>query len=324
MTYVSRFFIRSTLLFWCQVMLLLLLGVGQALALNVEVVAHANVGEDDILLRDVARLSPAAEQLLQLRLGRSPTAGDERVLNRSFIARALQRAGVAQDSITWSGAEATRVERAGHRVTTAAINASIAAFMTQNQKRLPGVDIHFEPYRPPEAFVVPQGKLEVEVLSATDNLFSSRSLTLIYRVDGRVVNTLSVRGKMEAKAEIVVATSRIRRGSRIQAGDVECVMAEITDTSEPVFVCAEVVGMELNRSARAGDIIDRRHLQTPIVVERGAFVQIIAERGPMLLEATGTARENGRQGQTVRVQNSSSLREIRAEVVDTNTVRVRF
>jgi flagella basal body P-ring formation protein FlgA len=44
----------------------------------------------------------------------------------------------------------------------------------------------------------------------------------------------------------------------------------------------------------------------------------------MRLEATGTAREDGRLGQTIRVQNSSSLQEIRAEVVDRNTVKVRF
>ncbi|MFA5701688.1 MAG: flagellar basal body P-ring formation chaperone FlgA [Desulfuromonas sp.] len=314
----------ALLLLWCPIVLLLLLCAGEALALKVEVLAYASVEEDEILLRDAARLSPAAEQLLQLRLGRSPSAGEVRELNRSFIARALQRAGVAQNSITWSGAEVVRIERPGHQVTTAAINATIADFIAQRQQRLPGVDISFAPYQQPEPFVVPCGKLEVEVSPAADNLFSSRSLTLIYRIDGRVVNSLTVRGKMEAKAEIVVATTRIRRGNRIQPEDVECVVVEISDTSEPIFTCAEVVGMELNRSVRAGDPIDRRFLQVPVVVERGAFVRILAERGTMRLEATGTAREDGRLGQTIRVLNSSSLQEIRAEVVDRNTVKVRF
>ncbi|MDD2558048.1 MAG: flagellar basal body P-ring formation chaperone FlgA [Desulfuromonadaceae bacterium] len=301
-----------------------LLCAGEVLALKVDVVTYASVEEEEIRLRDVVHLSPAAESLLQLRLGRSPSAGEVRELNRSFIGRALQRAGVAQDSIVWSGAEVVRVERAGQKVTTSAINATIASFMAQRQKRLPGVDIRFEPYQQPEAFVVPRGKLQVEVIPAADNLFSSRSLTLVYRVDGRVVNNLTVRGKMEAKAEIVVAANRIRRGITIQPGDVECIMSEITDTAEPIFACEDAVGMELNRSARAGDPIDRRHLQTPVMVERGAFVRIVAERGTMRLEATGTAREDGRLGQTIRVQNSSSLQEIRAEVVDRNTVKVRF
>ncbi len=307
-----------------MVQLLLLPYAGEADTLKVEVVEHVSIEGDEILLRDVALLSPAVEALLQLRLGRSPSAGEVRELNRSFIARALQRGGVAQESIIWSGAEVVRIKRDGHKVTASAINATIAEFTIQRQKSLPGVNINFEPYQQPTAFVVPRGKLQVEVVPATDNLFSSRSLTLIYRIDGRVVNTLTVRGKMEAKAKIVVASNRIRRGSRIQSSDVECVMSEITDTAEPVFACAEVVGMELNRSVRAGDPIDRRYLEFPVVIERGAFVRIIAERGSMFLEATGTAQEDGRLGQTIRVQNSSSLQEIRAEVVDRNTVKVRF
>jgi len=320
----TKFLSRSILLLCGLMAAQLLLCAGEVLALKVDVVVHATVEEEEILLRDVARLSPATEHLLQLRLGRSPSAGEVRELNRSFIARALQRAGIAQDSIVWSGAEIAKIERVGHRVTTSAINATIADFMAQQRRRMPGVDIRFLPYQPPEEFVVPRGKLQVEVIPATGNLFSSRSLTLVYKVDGRVVNNLTVRGKMEAKAEIVIATSRIRRGSVIQSGDVECVMSEITDTSEPIFACADVEGMELNRSVRAGDLIDKRHLQAPVVVERGAFVRIIAERGTMLIEATGTAREDGRLGQTIRVQNSSSLQEIRAEVVGRNTVKVRF
>jgi flagella basal body P-ring formation protein FlgA len=123
---------------------------------------------------------------------------------------------------------------------------------------------------------------------------------------------------------VVVADTRIRRGTRISRSDVKLLRTQIDDSVEPVFSLDEVVGMELTRSVRAGDPIESDHLQPPVVVERGAFVQIIAERGPMRLEATGTAREDGRLGETIRVRNSSSLEEIRAEVIGANTVKVRF
>jgi flagella basal body P-ring formation protein FlgA len=250
--------------------------------------------------------------------------GETRTLERDFVARALQRSGVNPEGVNWSGANAVTVLRSGQKISGADIQASIEDYLEQERRLLPDVDIHFEPYSEPEGFVAPKGKLQVEVVAGADNIFTSRSLTLIYRVDGRVVNNLNIRGRISAQAEVVVAGSRIRRGSKIQAGDVKLVRCDISDTTEPVFSLTEVVGMELARSVRAGDPIERRHLEYPVVVERGAFVHIIAERGPMRIQATGSASEDGRLGQTIRVRNSSSLEEIHAEVIGANTVKVRF
>jgi len=301
-----------------------LAGTTRAYALQVDLNARTSVDTDEITLEDVARLNPAAPQLEDVRLGRSPSAGESRDLDRAFIARALQRSGVNPEKVSWSGSETVTVTRAGQRISAADIQATIADYLAKERNQLPDVDIHFEPYSEPEAFVAPKGKLQVEVIPGADNLFSSRSLTLIYRVDGRVVNNLTIRGKMSAQAAVVVASSRIRRGSKIQAGDVELVRCDITDIDEPVFSLAEAVGMELARGIRAGDPLEQRHLQAPVVIERGAFVQIIVQRGNMRIEATGTAREDGRLGEIIRVQNSSSLKEIHAQVIGTNTVKVRF
>ncbi|MFO7831297.1 MAG: flagellar basal body P-ring formation chaperone FlgA [Desulfuromonadaceae bacterium] len=312
-----------SILFGC-VIVLALVSAPHVYALEVDIAEQATVDNDQITLGDVAELNPPTPQLESVRLGRSPSAGASRDLDRAFIARALRRTGAKPDNVSWKGAEEVKVTRAGQRISTGDIQATIANYLDKERNLLPDVDIHFEPYSEPEAFVVPKGKLQVEVIPGADNLFSSRSLTLIYRVDGRVVNNLNIRGRMSAKAEVVVADSRIRRGHKIQPNDVDLVRSDITDTSEPVFSLTEVVGMELARSVRAGDPIERRHLQAPVVIKRRAFVKIIAERGPMRIEATGSATEDGRLGETIRVRNSSSLEEIHAEVIGTNTVKVRF
>jgi flagella basal body P-ring formation protein FlgA len=295
-----------------------------AQALQIEIKERISVDDEEITLGDVADLSPPTPALEKVRLGRSPSAGESRTLDRAFIARALQRSGINPQNIVWGGADTARVTRTGRHISTADILTTIENYVAKERNLLPDVDIHFKPYAEPEGFVAPEGKLQVEVIPGADSILSSRSLTLVYRVDGRVVNNLTVRGKMAAEAEVVVADARIRRGTRISRSDVKLLRTQIDDSVEPVFSLDEVVGMELTRSVRAGDPIESDHLQPPVVVERGAFVQIIAERGPMRLEATGTAREDGRLGETIRVRNSSSLEEIRAEVIGANTVKVRF
>lgn len=296
----------------------------QVMAFQVELFAHATVSGEEILVQDVVRMDSALERFGQVRLGRAPSPGDTRELDRSFILRAMQRSGANVEHINWVGAEAVMVKRSGIAVSSVEIEGTINAYLDAQQQRFPNVDLEFKPYSPPGPFIVPTGKLSVEVIPAADNILNSRSITLLYRVDGRVVNNLTVRGEMHATAEVVVAINRIRRGNVISAADVDCIETEIGDVVEPIFSCKEVIGMELSRSVRAGEPVDRRYLQPPVVIERGAFVKIIAERGAMRLEATGTAIEDGRVGDVIRVQNSSSLKEIRAEVADKNEVRVRF
>jgi flagella basal body P-ring formation protein FlgA len=320
----NLFHARKTYIFHVFLIFCVFVCASGAQALQIEIKERISVDDDEITLGDVANLSPPTPALEKLRLGRSPSAGESRTLDRAFIARALQRSGINPQNIAWDGAEGARVMRTGQHIRGADILTTIENYVAKERNLLPDVDIRFEPYSEPEGFVVPEGKLQVEVIPGADNILSSRSLTLVYRVDGRVVNNFTVRGKMAAKAEVVVADVRIRRGTTITRSDVKLVRTEISDSTEPVFSLAEVVGMELTRSVRAGDPIERDHVQPPVVVERGAFVQIIAERGPMRLEATGTAREDGRLGETIRVRNSSSLEEVRAEVIGSNTVKVRF
>src|SRR5690554_6730827 len=68
-------------------------------ALQLELAAQASVERDEIILADVTRMTPATPHLEDLRLGRSPAAGDSRTLDRTFIARALQRSGVNPESV---------------------------------------------------------------------------------------------------------------------------------------------------------------------------------------------------------------------------------
>lgn len=59
-------------------------------------------------------------------------------------------------------------------------------------------------------------------------------------------------------------------------------------------------------------------------MKSGQLVTIVAEDKRFRITATGRARGNGAEGETVLVQNLNAQKEIPAVVVDSKTVRVEF
>ncbi|MGE3536967.1 MAG: flagellar basal body P-ring formation chaperone FlgA, partial [Candidatus Tectimicrobiota bacterium] len=60
----------------------------------------------------------------------------------------------------------------------------------------------------------------------------------------------------------------------------------------------------------------------PPVVQRGDLVQIVSEASLMKVSTPGEVLEAGRVGDTIRVKNTASNREVKAQVLDKHTVRV--
>jgi flagella basal body P-ring formation protein FlgA len=57
-------------------------------------------------------------------------------------------------------------------------------------------------------------------------------------------------------------------------------------------------------------------------VQRGDMVRIVLESPVIKVSTPGEALEAGKPGDTIRVKNTSSQREVRAQVVDKQTVRI--
>ena len=58
------------------------------------------------------------------------------------------------------------------------------------------------------------------------------------------------------------------------------------------------------------------------VVHRGDMVRIVLESPLIKVSTPGEALEAGKPGDTIRVKNTSSHREVRAQVIDKQTVRI--
>ena len=86
----------------------------------------------------------------------------------------------------------------------------------------------------------------------------------------------------------------------------------------------ELVGKKLKRSLRQGTPVDRGTVDFPPMVARGELVTIILRHGSMELSARGEARQDGQAGETIRVRNIGSERDILGRVVAPGVIEVEY
>ena len=173
---------------------------------------------------------------------------------------------------------------------------------------------------------MPPGKVSFEVI-APDRWpgYGRASLALIVRVDDQVKRNLTVLVEVEALTEMVVASRTLERGEVLTPSDVALVRRDLSQVQGRFLKSVEeAAGLRARNVIRANTALRPDHLERVPVVKSGQLVTIVAENEVLRMTASGKAKGAGAIGDSILVQNLSSLREVTARVVDAATVKVDF
>jgi flagella basal body P-ring formation protein FlgA len=197
-------------------------------------------------------------------------------------------------------------------------------YLTEASERLPRIELRFKSMTLPKPFKVPDGSIEFQVIPAKPGIIGSRRVTLLTRVDGKVISNQSIRVEIEALAEILVATDSLRRGDVLEPEEFSLQQRDISKLKQPFFDGHDIYGKRLKRSLRLGQPLLRNQVDFPPLIKRGDRVEIRARRGGLMLSAAGEARQNGALDETIRVMNVGSRKEILCRVAAPGLVTVEF
>jgi flagella basal body P-ring formation protein FlgA len=130
-------------------------------------------------------------------------------------------------------------------------------------------------------------------------------------------------GQVTALVEVPVLSRPIERGEIIRAQDVgHRSLAATALGVDTVQQEDELVGMQAARPLAAGRALRARDLVAPMLVRPGEPATMVFARGGLEVTGAGVALDQGRQGDTVRVQNAGSGEIRRAVVVGPRRVRL--
>jgi flagella basal body P-ring formation protein FlgA len=189
-----------------------------------------------------------------------------------------------------------------------------------------GWDVHVRRISVSDAHKLPEGAIEFEIIAPQQwPGWGSVSLSVVARQKERVVRNIPVRVEVEALTDMVVALHQIERDTLISPSDVALQKREITQSSHlSARTIDDVVGKKTRTTLRANQPIRSDQLERQPLIKSGQMVTIIAENSIMRVTVAGKARSSGAEGDSIRVQNLTSLKEIPARVINATTVQVAF
>ncbi len=124
---------------------------------------------------------------------------------------------------------------------------------------------------------------------------------------------------------VLVARHSLPRGTLLDDEDVMTVRRDVAGLNGGYFrSVAEIRHMVARRSLRKGRVLTPSLVTPPRLVRRGQLVTILARAGSLTIRVKGKALADGRRGDTIRVRNTRSRREIQATVVADGMVRVNL
>ncbi|MFZ4858513.1 MAG: flagellar basal body P-ring formation chaperone FlgA [Desulfuromonadaceae bacterium] len=177
-----------------------------------------------------------------------------------------------------------------------------------------------------DSLKLPEGVIDYEVVAPQKwEGWGNITITVLARQKERLLRNIPVRIDVEALADSVVSVRQIEHGTTIAADDLAVQKRELTQTSHlGVRSLDEAVGKKARTTIRANQPVRTDHLEKIPLIKSGQMVTMIAENGVFRISVTGKAHSSGAEGDIIRVQNLTSLKEIPAKVIDGSTVQVAF
>jgi len=143
--------------------------------------------------------------------------------------------------------------------------------------------------------------------------------------NGGRTRSVQVPFKVFTKRKIFMMRHPGKQGDIIRKGDISAKEIHLTGrNSEYPATAEDIIGRVLKRDIAANTIITRQVLEDQIALQRGDLVNIVLEGRGLLVRTKGKAIDKGRIGDTVRVKNVTSGREVMGKVASGGTVVIQF
>lgn len=304
------------------------IGLSDDMKASVYINENPIVTGKDIYLGDVSLIeSPDAnirEKLTKAHICRSAELNSSVTLNINYIKSRVKQQGIPPESIMWLGAIQTTVQTKSKIVSAEEIlslaESFVANLLDKNAKR-----IIIQPTSEIKPIYLPYGEMNVK----TELLFPSTVnnnllLRFTFSVDGKDCEKRIVPFKVEIVKDVLLASKNIEANKIIGVDDLVIESKNVGLSDNVIVDKKELLGKRTKRAISKGALITSDIIEKPPIIKQGDLITIVLESQKFKITTQGKAIENGTKGQTIKVINTSSMREILAQVIDEKTVKVYF
>jgi len=258
-------------------------------------------------------------RLEAVEVGTSPLCGHSRAVSAEYAKIRIRQIGVNPDRLLFRGADLVTVTRpeqllAGSELAKVAQTAAEAA--------VPGAAAEIT-YMPRD-LRLPVGAVTTKALPVKLAGETGGSVMIQVSVDGQEAASTPVSFRIQRRAPVVVAARDLPAGSVLSSDDVRLEERPVLPGRLVLSEDAQAVGQQAAIPVKAGTVLTASQLKPPLLIRRGTRIRLVCKGPSFIATATGEALQDGAAGQTIRVRNLASLRELAGLVVDDQTAEVPF
>lgn len=191
----------------------------------------------------------------------------------------------------------------------------------------PKADLEIRKFRIVSGKINPvEGEIEYRMVgNVPDKHPGYKNLELAISAAGKELGRVKLSGELHRFGTVACTVNKVDRGDVLRREDIRMIRSDLTWQSAGVIFNPEnAVGKRLRNSLRAGSVLLADHLAEQPLVSRGDTVTIMAGRASLMVTAPGRVREDGTEGELVRVKNMMSRKVLLARVRDDRTVVVDY
>jgi flagella basal body P-ring formation protein FlgA len=142
--------------------------------------------------------------------------------------------------------------------------------------------------------------------------------------EGALQKLVRIHAKLFIEDLVPVATRPLASGDTLQADDFRLVWKDASSFRGAPMNAKDLVGRTIRTPISSGEVIYEGRIQRAELVSRGERVRISVVSNGLRVSGVGIAEEAGSKGQTIKVINGDSRKELFGVVVDAQTVEVRL
>ncbi len=268
-------------------------------------------------------ISPATVVLPHLRLAPAPSLGQAASLSREQVTELVQKYASGFFTTNWSGATQVRVSRRTHQFSDSNMNELLTATLQREFVKNRGeLELHLA--RPWANLEVPDEPLALKITELPANGIGPSFMLSCELWNGKErVGVWELSVQAAVWREVPLARSALVRGQLLKDADVALERRDIL-TQRDIFLNFPTNddSLELAETVPAGNPILNHSVRLRPLIPRGRMVEGLFQDGTLSISLKVETLEDGALGQTVRVVNPKTKRELYGKVQNEQTVLI--
>lgn len=285
------------------------------------------------IIADIQSEDKVFKKLLsEIEIERSPVVGYTRFITVNDIKLRLRQHKIDLSQITFAGQKKVAVSKKSMEITPEQLLNFARKYIQEHllaDKAVLFTDRNsIEFAAMPMKLTIPDGEVSFRIEKGPQTkirLSQYTSIPIQIILNGKTYRTLILSLKVKSLKKVVVAKKAIPKGKHLSEADILMEERDIISVlSSALVLKSDVYGKRAKRRISQGEILTKEIIETPPKILRGDKVTILVELPHLFVTTLGQAKEDGREGEIIRVENVSSKKIITAEVINENLVRVKL